>query len=599
MLARQGDYAGARENMEKALLIGRANIELAAAAQSERQQLAMARRLQYLLNRYLTLVLDAGLPADQAYAHVLAWKGAVLARQRWSHLARTLGNGELAHTFQELESVSTHLAALALGSPDPKDLPHWRQQVADYTRRKEELESAVSRQSAEFRREKAGQRRSGAELQAMLPQDVALVNFLVFSHQPGERRGKPKETNRLAAFVLRRTGPIVLLDLGPVAGLEAKVNRWRLSLQRTSSALGPDDPAVALRRAVWAPLEKYLAGAGTVLISPDGPLNRLPLAALPGARPDSYLIEERAIGVLPVPQLLPEILARQASPAESRPAMLLVGEVDYDAAPARAEIGQLAQAAPRTRDGQPMHWQPLKNTRQEIVSIRDSFDERFPDGLCTLLRKDQAAVGQVRTAINRYSYVHFATHGFFAPPAAGAASAAAAESQDRTGGEVAARQELIGFHPGLLSGLVLAGANRPAQPGQDDGILTALEVAHLDLGRVDLATLSACETGLGKWAAGEGLLGLQRAFQVAGARSVVATLWTIDDEAGRQLMIDFYDNLWGKKMSRVQALRAAQLTMLREGGKRGFVRLDVPKGSPSRRVPPYYWAAFVLSGDWR
>jgi CHAT domain-containing protein len=279
--------------------------------------------------------------------------------------------------------------------------------------------------------------------------------------------------------------------------------------------------------------------------------------------------------------------------------MLLVGEVDYDAAPAQAEIGQIAQAAPRTRGGQPMHWQPLKNTRQEIVSIRDSFDERFPDGRCTVLRRDQAAVGQVRTAINRYSYVHFATHGFFASQKAESASAAGPQSQDRSGAADSARQELIGFHPGLLSGLVLAGANRPAQPGQDDGILTALEVAQLDLGHVDLATLSACETGLGKWAAGEGLLGLQRAFQVAGARSVVATLWTIDDEAGRQLMIDFYDNLWGKKMSRVEALRAAQLTMLREGGKRGFVRLDVPKAADSQRAPPYYWAPFILSGDWR
>jgi len=160
------------------------------------------------------------------------------------------------------------------------------------------------------------------------------------------------------------------------------------------------------------------------------------------------------------------------------------------------------------------------------------------------------------------------------------------------------RGNIVGFHPGLRSGLVLAGANRPVEAGQDDGILTALEVAELDLAHVDLATLSACETGLGKAAAGEGLLGLQRAFQVAGTHSVVATLWTIRDDAGRQLMIDFYENLWAKKMSKVEALQAAQLEMLREGVKRGLDVSERP-ADQHHRLPPWYWAGFVLSGDWR
>ena len=88
---------------------------------------------------------------------------------------------------------------------------------------------------------------------------------------------------------------------------------------------------------------------------------------------------------------------------------------------------------------------------------------------------------------------------------------------------------MVGFHPGLLSGLALAGANRPPEPGQDDGILTALEVAELDLSGVEMVTLSACQTGLGQSAGGEGLLGLQRAFQVAGAHAVVASSLGCDD----------------------------------------------------------------------
>jgi CHAT domain-containing protein len=104
---------------------------------------------------------------------------------------------------------------------------------------------------------------------------------------------------------------------------------------------------------------------------------------------------------------------------------------------------------------------------------------------------------------------------------------------------------------------------------------------------------------LGESAGGEGVLGLQRAFQIAGARSVVATLWRISDDASRALMIDFYDNLWQKKMSKLEALRQAQLKMLRTGVSRGLKFADDQPPDKDHRLPPYYWAPFVLSGDWQ
>jgi CHAT domain-containing protein len=113
--------------------------------------------------------------------------------------------------------------------------------------------------------------------------------------------------------------------------------------------------------------------------------------------------------------------------------------------------------------------------------------------------------------------------------------------------------------------------------------------------------LSACETGLGEVVGGEGLLGLQRAFQVSGAHTVVAGLWQVEDECTRRLMERFYDNLWRKQMGKLAALREAQLWLLHNGAKqlgqlRGLKRPD-PQRSDS--LPPYYWGAFVLSGDWR
>lgn len=129
----------------------------------------------------------------------------------------------------------------------------------------------------------------------------------------------------------------------------------------------------------------------------------------------------------------------------------------------------------------------------------------------------------------------------------------------------------------------------------DDGIVTAAEVAACDLRQARLVVLSACETGLGQNAVGEGLLGLQRAFQVAGAHSVVASLWQVDDAATQALMVEFYRNLWERKLPAAAALRQAQMTLLRGA----LFRPVEVQPDPDAPLPPKYWAAFVLSGDWR
>lgn len=120
----------------------------------------------------------------------------------------------------------------------------------------------------------------------------------------------------------------------------------------------------------------------------------------------------------------------------------------------------------------------------------------------------------------------------------------------------------------------------------------------MPLDGVELVVLSACETGLGEVAGGEGLLGLQRGFQISGARSVVASLWKVPDRATSVLMQRFYENRWKREMSQLDALREAQIWMLHDRGNRGLILDDDAKTSPET-IPPYFWAAFVLSGDWR
>src|SRR5262249_26112529 len=108
--------------------------------------------------------------------------------------------------------------------------------------------------------------------------------------------------------------------------------------------------------------------------------------------------------------------------------------------------------------------------------------------------------------------------------------------------------------------------------------------------------LSACDTGRGQVAGSEGVLGLQRAFQLAGTRSVVASLWAVPDEETHQLMREFYRRVWSDKpQGKAEALRQAQLWMLANWGSRSGWERAKDDGPP----PPYVWAAFVLSGDWR
>ena len=167
-----------------------------------------------------------------------------------------------------------------------------------------------------------------------------------------------------------------------------------------------------------------------------------------------------------------------------------------------------------------------------------------------------------------------ATHGFFAPETVRSGLDRSTDDEQHLHGELfGSASEVRGFHPGLLSGIALAGANGGSHleagfnsssgKEADDGILTALEVTGLDLRNVDLVVLSACETGLGRVAGGEGVLGLQRAFQLAGAKNVVASLWKVDDRATVALMRVFYHKLWVEQKPAAVALREAQLAMLR------------------------------------
>jgi CHAT domain-containing protein len=598
-----GDDAQAAQLERQAVEIALSNLELASAVQSERQQLAMAADLRELLDGYLSVVGSVPAQAEGAYDALLRWKGSVLSRQRLGREA--LGGAEAVKLNDALAATTRRLATLAFTAPPPKALETWREEIDDLTAEKERLEAELSRASATYRARRQAERRNGRELSASLPAGTALVDIVEYAHSspPTDKTGRFDVESRLAAFILTPDGGPIWVPLGPSEAIRRAVDRWL-----TSRGRGPEaaEAARKLQTAVWKRIDPLVSSASTILFSPDGPLTRFPIGVLPGREPGTFLIEERAIATIAVPHLLPDILGSRPDPTSG--SLLALGDVNYAEEPGRpAELTTSRTAG--AVDGRRPSFGALPNTAAEIASVKASFERRFPASTVTVLRGEEATEARLREEAPRHRYLHLATHGFFAPASWSALRVDPGKTDPES---TASRGSDAGFHPGLLSGLALAGANRDPAPNRDDGILTALEVGAIDLRKTDLVVLSACESALGEESPSEGLLGLQRAFQVAGVRTVVATLWSVDDASARELMERFYSNLWGKKLPRLEALRRAQIEMLRgrnaksttphtptaDSGARGVIPIENEGATDSRRAPEY-WAAFVLSGDWR
>jgi CHAT domain-containing protein len=601
--------AEAAPPVTEALTRQRAFLDRTFDALSGRQRLDALQQHQQFLHVYLSIASETGLAAAECYPRALAWKGAVAARHAEERLA--LDQPDLQPLLDELRQRRAGLARLARLTPaSPQQQADWRQRFDDMERRKEKLEAQLAGQSDAFRQYRALRQATARQVADALPPATALVDFLEYTHYspPPEGRGKLKEEGRLLAFVLVRGREPVCLTLGPTEPIAQAVRAWRRPVQSSPPGRLDDRAGHELRRRVWQPVQQHLAGAAVVLLAPDGALTGLPFAALPGGQPGSFLLEEFALGYVTSGQQLLELAIRVGRPADG---LLALGGLPYGAAPDAATVALLPGKAAL---------EELPGTRLEVEGIERAFRRARPGERVTLLTgatidaarlQRELPAGRSRTG---YRYLHLATHGFFEPPPENVVP------RQLPANPLGAEYRTFVRNPMLLSGLMLAGANRDPSKA----VLTAEEVAGLDLRGAELVVLSACDTGLGKVAAGEGVLGLQRGFHEAGARTLAVSLWSVSDAATSVLMDDFYHNLWQKRLTRLEALRQAQLAVLRDPGRvearaeelqRELARrnpevtlrsgskkpLPLPEGgrvdAQSRRSHPAYWAAFVLSGD--
>jgi CHAT domain-containing protein/tetratricopeptide (TPR) repeat protein len=623
VLERQGNHGRALEHLEQAAAMQQRLAEKYVFAVGEAEALTFIGSQPKVRDSLLSLASDVPDSTNRAYAHVWLSKGMIgrLAARR-QHLLTEIGDPAIRKLGQAYERTRLELAADAKRLLE--DAPFTPQQIArlqTLTDQKESLERRLADHVRSLESARAEERSNFRDLADRLPEGTVFVDFLRYSsREPSRDNLEPgKRTRSYVAFALYRGGSVLRIELGACAPIDDAIAAWRGSISPSgprSTSQKPDaERRHELRRALWEPVERRLpAGTTTVYISSDGQLNEIPWSVLPGKNLGTVLLEDYVLATVPHGPWLTTMMFQNGWATSSPPAisrLLTVGDVAYDREP--DPWAPIDRIAIRSRDAKfgdtRLRWSRLPATKEEadqIVSIG-----RHAKLHTEYLFGTQANERRVLQALGTARWAHLATHGFFAPSEVRSALQTSAADDDGASELSHERRRLTGRSPLLMSGLALAGANieRMGTSGED-GILTAEEIATVVMPDLELAVLSACDTGLGQVAGGEGVFGLQRAFHLAGAKNVVASLWKVDDRATAALMGVFYKKLWQENKAPIEALREAQLAIYRNPdlvGKLSTERgasfgktvelIDKGRRSPDGKTAhPRLWAAWVLSG---
>ena len=603
---------------------------------SESQRMAYLQTIRNGFDVFLSLVQqylnESPVACRAAMDRVLRRKAVgaeALAAQRDAVLAGQYS--VLAPKLKELTVLRGQITQKTLAGPGAEDVTAYQQRLAEWQTRKDRLEAELARQIPEMNLE---QRLQAADRQAVakaLPVGSTLVEFVrfdVFDFKAvparGERLYKPAH---YLAFVMSSGQPdqITMYDLGEAVFIDRRIAAFRaaaigqaerrpiaqplpaasaapspkpagfwarllhlhtqpkppqsppsqtqardLSAIPASHSIPSHQEGVSLREVLFDPLLPALGDCQQLLLSPDGDLTRLPFEVLPTAD-GQRLIDEYHISYLASGR---DILRFGIKPNREPASPLVAADPDFDLG-GSGKTEQSTGRCSRDLNQAGIEFGRLPGTRVEGEHIAELLPVKpWLEG---------AALEAKLKAHRSPRILHFATHGFFLadqqrdlnkelPSGSG-------PSGDQVGRFSASRLE----NPLLRSGLALAGANTwlkggDLPPEAEDGLLTAEDVTGLDLLNTELVVLSACETGLGETQIGEGVFGLRRAFVLAGARTLVMSLWKVPDQQTQMLMEDFYHRLQAGQ-PRAEALREAQLALR------------------ARYPAPYYWGAFICQGE--
>jgi CHAT domain-containing protein/tetratricopeptide (TPR) repeat protein len=502
---------------------------------------------------------------------------------------------ETDSTTQALAEALTYarfqLSKLFLGRPE------WY--AEDFTEKTDslgrlaaDLETQLSRRSSSFRSRQESRHVTADLIRSVLPDKSVLLEYQKYHYI---RLEPDTVIPGYLVIVMGSDGTLDIHDLGEAGHIDTIINEYRQHMLGIS--LRPHMPlqedrqayetiARKLYGAVLRPVETCLSDRELVLISPDGGLNLVSFSGLVDGD-GMYLIERFPLHYLSAGRELIRLEERTASGR----GLIAFGDPDYDAgavirnepfAASQQSTTTVAAVTDTHRSGQEyfngQDLTALPGTRAEVQAVADNWrascDE--PVVLCFGMRASED-VFKAEGPGNRI--IHLATHGYCM------SGQSETESQSPIGGIY---DGYFGKNPLFKSGLFFAGANLRGRGtgiiGAEDGVLTAYEVSAMDLHGTDMVVLSACETGLGKVQQGEGVYGLRRAFQMAGVRTVISSLWPVPDRETAAIMMELYavsDEALPERLRRIQLARIAEL--------RASQLAD----------HPYTWAAFIALGDWR
>jgi CHAT domain-containing protein/tetratricopeptide (TPR) repeat protein len=586
--------------------VSRRHLQITMPAMSE--NLALDYASTRVVGQHLAVSLltdrERGERVDQVWDSVIRSRSAVLDEFSARNLSlRRDADPQAVILADSSLALRDRIANLSLRGPGWED-------ESDYLESLDSARAALDQIERQLSQAGAGNRRVGREhgtgleqVRAGLESGQALVAYLR-SDDPGRGADEDSLETRYRAFVLSdRQAQPVILDLGAAEGIEKQIAAWRSEVASGGYIRGDDSAsegslastrgfarlattetlrldsyrtvAADLRRSIWDPLAELVAQSDRVFLVLDGDLHLVNFNALP-VGDDEFLVERK--------QEL-HLLVNERSLAGTRQefhpgtGVLAVGDPDFHGSNARnepvADPSQERVGLSPCSEAESLLFDALPGARREVELVQELWrrSDRGDESPFRTLVGRQASETAFKSAFEGARIIHLATHGFFL--AGSCAETGIGDSRWR--------------NPLVLSGLALAGANswHEADPGQEDGILTAEEVSALDLSGVEWAVLSACDTGLGvEGTHGEGVFGLQRAFTLAGARTVIMSLWSVRDDAARDWMEALYRARWLEERDTACSVHEATLAVLDARRRDGL------------SVHPYFWAGFTAVGDW-
>ena len=393
------------------------------------------------------------------------------------------------------------------------------------------------------------------EIYKFLPKNSLLIEYKKYT----PLFNNPNNEEKYIALIIKKNGDINSIDLGLAKKIDDQIkNAYSQSTSLPEFEFQFDNAQKAwhdLSDLIIAPLKEIIGEVETLFISPDSEINKVPFAALSLDKEDQIFSDLFNLRLLTTGREL--ISLSKKSDTSNRDSVVFANpNFNKFNNIGHSNIGEknpLSISQRRSKDLNSAKWNQLPGTSIEGRAVAKLLDAE-------LFEKDNATVIALENQKNN-KIIHIATHAFYL---------------ENKGNEIENSM--------LRSGIVFSGANFPDANPLDDGYLMALEIARFNWENTDLVVISACESGRGEFLSGEGLYGLKRAINVAGAKSSLLSLWKVNDEATAFFMKSFYEKLIAGE-SRAEALFKTQREFRNH------------KNENYRH--PHIWAAFQLSGDWR